>query len=143
MTIAKSASNFTRTLFKKRTTAIAKKASKVGEEATAATPKDSPKQPKLNILKYLFKGLSKEQLAAINESGELPKFLKVYVDNFGKAKIKLNFFNGPQGSHKLPEGMSIERTPFSLTNIVQLNVNQYKPIRTYTGETRYVNAATT
>lgn len=74
--------------------------------------------PKIGIGRILFHRLTKEQIKAINKSGELPKNAK-FVEFAGKIDITWNALDATEGTHKLPAGYEVKNDIFGFTHVVR------------------------
>ena len=75
--------------------------------------------PQIGTGRLLLGRLTKEQVDAINESGELPKNAKFKENMNGNIIITWNVLDGTTGTHKLPAGYEVKNDIFGFTHVVR------------------------
>ena len=82
--------------------------------------------PKINIARVLFHRLTKDQIAAVNSSGQLPKNAK-FVDNelSGEPKMTWNLLDWSKGTHTLPAGYEMKNDILGFTHVVRTDTNAW------------------
>lgn len=76
--------------------------------------------PKINMARVLFHRLTKDQIDAVNSSGELPKNAK-FVDNeiSGEPCMTWNLLDWSKGTHTLPAGYEMKNDILGFTHVVR------------------------
>lgn len=74
--------------------------------------------PEIKTGRILIGRLTKEQIEAINESGELPQNAKFQEYN-GQLRITWNALDVTTGTHKLPAGYEVKNDIFGFTHVVR------------------------
>lgn len=75
--------------------------------------------PQIGTGRLLLGRLTKEQVDAINESGELPKNAKFKENMNGNIIITWNALDVTTGTHKLPVGYEVKNDIFGFTHVVR------------------------
>ena len=76
--------------------------------------------PKINMARILFHRLTKDQIEAVNTSGQLPKNAK-FVDGevSGEPKLTWNLLDWSKGTHTLPTGYEMKNDILGFTHVVR------------------------
>ena len=76
-------------------------------------------EPKVQVLRIWFNRLTQEQIDAINESGKLPKNIKIRPKEMGTGYyIYHNIFNMYNGTQTMPEGYELRKNRLGFTRLV-------------------------
>lgn len=92
----------------------------VVEDKVELTQTQTQKQepPKIGFMRALFKRYTKEQIAQINETKEMPKNVKV-VDDLTSPRLAINFMDITLGTHTLPAGYELRQDILGFTRLVR------------------------
>ena len=82
--------------------------------------------PKINMARILFHRLTKDQIEAVNTSGQLPKNAK-FVDGevSGEPKMTWNLLDWSKGTHTLPAGYEMKNDILGFTHVVRTDTKAW------------------
>ena len=81
---------------------------------------EEKKAPEISGIRVFFNRYTDEQIAQVNEAGQLPKNAKVVDDvNFGKPRLTWNLWDITPGTHKLPAGYELKKDILGFTHLVR------------------------
>ncbi len=78
----------------------------------------SAEVPQISWLRTVFSRLTKEQINAINETGQLPKNVKFVKDPVGNYSITYNYAGITEGTRTLPAGYEVRQDVLGFTRVV-------------------------
>ena len=82
---------------------------KANENADTVELNNTKQPPEISRARLAFGILTDDQIAAINESGKLPKNAKFMQNGFGGFTICNNFFGLRAGTQELPVGFEVKK----------------------------------
>ncbi|MBQ9245880.1 hypothetical protein IJ182_06410 [bacterium] len=91
-------------------------------------------EPKVGVLRIWFHRLKQDQIDAINESGKLPKNIKIRPKEVGTGYYMYhNIFNMFNGTKTMPEGWELRRNILGFTRLVPKDTEGFwlrkKPVK--------------
>ncbi len=89
-------------------------------EPTTMPETKETEPPKIGMARVIFHRLTKEQLAEVNETRQLPKNAKIVNNEVsGEPRMTWNLLDWSLGTHTLPKGYEMKNDILGFTHIVR------------------------
>lgn len=87
------------------------------------TEKVYAEPPKISWARCVTGFLTKEQIAAINETGHLPRNVKVVSNGAGGYNLVYNYFGITAGTQTIPAGFEMKQDIIGIVHVVPIDTN--------------------